>query len=366
MARLLEALKAERAAGRPAALATLVKTRGSSYRRAGARALVLEGGRLVGGISGGCLENDVALRAREVLERGRPALAVYDTGADDDRLFGLNIGCGGLLDVLIEPLEAAVAERLALLERVERERRQAVLATVLEPAERLGQWLLVGEGGEAEGGTLEGEGPRQAVAAAAAELLARPTAAPWRRLEAFAGEVFLERIDPPRALLLFGSGFDVEPLVAFGRALGFEVAVIDARGGEEALRRFSAAHHRIAARGAAAALAELGALADGSAAALVMNHHYDADRELVRALLAKPVGYLGLLGPQSRGRRLLAELAEEDPGLEIGRVFSPVGLDLGADTPEKVALSILAEILAVGAGRRGGFLKDRVAPIHAL
>jgi xanthine/CO dehydrogenase XdhC/CoxF family maturation factor len=155
-------------------------------------------------------------------------------------------------------------------------------------------------------------------------------------------------------------------MVSFGRALGFEVVVVDARGGDEVSRRFPAAHRKLAAPGAAAAIALLGELAGENAAALVMNHHFDADRELVRELLGTPVGYLGLLGPQSRGRRLLAELEDENPALETGRVFSPVGLDLGADTPEKVALSILAEILAVFAGRQGGFLKDRVAPIHSV
>ncbi len=332
IARLREAWLAEQAAGRPAALATLVRTRGSSYRRAGARALVFQDGRLLGGISGGCLEHDVALRAREVLETGKPSLAAYDTGADDDRLFGLNIGCGGLLDVLVEPLEPAAAERLALLEKVERERRRAVLATLLAPPERLGEWLLVGNDGEIQGGNIAAK-LREAALEAAREALARPAGSPWRLLEEPAAEVFLEPIAPPQALLLFGSGFDVEPLAAFGRALGFEVVVVDARGGEEACGA-SPPPTAGSPRPARPPLEKLGGLVDASAAALVMNHHFDADRDLVRALLGTAVGYLGLLGPQSRGRRLLAELKDEDPALDTGRVFSR-SASTSAPTPPK-------------------------------
>lgn len=360
----------ERAAGRPAALATLVRTTGSSYRRAGARALVLADGTLVGGISGGCLEQDVALRAREMLDAGKPSLLHYDTGADDDRLFGLNVGCGGQLEVLVEPLESGAAELLGRLADLEKERRRAILATVLEPANALGERLLLGADGALLQSTLRAAELQAATLAAAREALARPAGALWVRLASADGaepaEIFLERIDPPQALLLFGSGFDVDPLAAFGRALGCEVVVVDTRGSEAALARFAAAHRTLAAPGAKAAAESLAGLLDEHAAALVMNHHYHHDRDLVRELLATPVGYLGLLGPQSRGRRLLAELRDANPALDTTRVFSPVGLDLGADTPEKVALSILAEILAVLAGRQGGFLRDRATPIHAV
>lgn len=354
IAAIRRAFLEEKKAGRPAALATLVRTRGSSYRRKGARALIKADGSLVGGISGGCLEQDVALRAAEALEQGRPLLAFYDTGADDDRLFGLNIGCGGQLEVLVEPLEGELAELIGHLAELEAERRRATLATVLVPADGLGQRLLVGEAGEVLRSTIVHRDLEATVMAAVRghELPAEV-------------ELFVEDLAPPPALLLCGSGFDVEPLILFGRALGFEVVVIDVRGSEAALSRFSAADRRVAAQGAAAAVDQLDGLLDRHAAALVMNHHYDNDRDLVRALLATPVGYLGLLGPQSRGRRLLAELRNEDPSLATERVYSPVGLDLGADTPEKVALSILAEILAVLAGRQGGFLKERSAPIHS-
>ena len=360
IASIWERYQEEKKAGRPAALATLVRTRGSSYRRAGARALVLANGQLLGGISGGCLEQDVALRAREVLEAGAPTLLHYDTGADDDRLFGLNIGCGGLLEVLVEPLEGPAAELIGLLAQLEKERQRAVLATVISPA-GLGQRLLLAAGGEVLHSTL-----RDAGLAAAARVHAGKPASPWLKLEEPAAELFLEKVAPPQALVLFGSGFDLDPLVSFGRALGFEVVVVDIRGSEAALARFTGAHRRLARRGAAAAIAELAPLLDESGAALVMNHHYDNDRELIRELLRTEVGYLGLLGPQSRGQRLLGELAARDPELATARVFSPVGLDLGADTPEKVALSILAEILAVLAGREGGFLKKRIAPIHSV
>ncbi len=303
----------------------------------------------------------MALRAREVLETGRPALASYDTGADDDRLFGLNIGCGGQLEVLIEPLESAAAELLGRLEKLATERQKAVLATVLAPPQNLGEWLLVGEDGEIAGSAIGGATLRSAVLAAAREALDQPAASPWRTLGQPAAEIFLERLAPPQALLLFGSGFDVEPMVSFGRALGFEVVVVATRGGEETLRRFPAAHRRIAAPGAAAAVAQLGELADGSAAALVMNHHYDADRELVRELLATPVGYLGLLGPQSRGRRLLAELQEENPALRERAGSSRRSASTSAPTPRKRWRCRSSPRSSPSSPAARGFLKDRVA-----
>jgi xanthine dehydrogenase accessory factor len=355
IAGIYRTLLEERKAGRPAALATLVRTRGSSYRRAGARALVKADGTLVGGISGGCLEQDVALRASQALEQGKPLLAFYDTGADDDRLFGLNIGCGGQLEVLVEPLEGRLTELVEMLAELEKDRRRATLVTMLSPEENLGQRLLVGEAGETLLSTT-GDKNLDSVLLGVAKGTEREAGL----------DLVVEKLAPPPALLLFGSGFDVEPLVLFGRALGFEVVVVDVRDSEAALSRFPTADRRVAAGGAKAAIEKLGGLLDRHAAALVMNHHYDNDRDLVRELLATPVGYLGLLGPQSRGRRLLAEMREENPSLETERVFSPVGLDLGADTPEKVALSILAEILAVLAGRQGGFLKERTTPIHSV
>lgn len=353
----------EQAAGRPAALATLVRTRGSSYRRAGARALVLADGSLVGGISGGCLEQDVALRTREVLESGQPALLHYDTGADDDRLFGLNIGCGGQLEVLVEPLESAAAELIGWLVRLEEKRSRGILATLLSPAETLGHRLLLDEDGRELYSEIADPALIGAISAQAWKMLGSPAGAPWASLEEPAAEIFLEAIAPPPALVLFGSGFDVDPLASFGKALGFEVTVADCRGSVAPLFRFDS-HRCFAAPDAETAVAGLADLLGKHDAALVMNHHYDRDRDLVRALLATRVGYLGLLGPQSRGQRLFGELRAENPGIATARVYSPVGLDLGADTPEKVALSILAEILAVLAGRQGGFLKDRATPIH--
>jgi xanthine/CO dehydrogenase XdhC/CoxF family maturation factor len=177
--------------------------------------------------------------------------------------------------------------------------------------------------------------------------------------------VFRQTVAPPLALTVFGAGDDARPLVRLAKELGWYVTVADPRPAYATAERFPQADRRIVAP--AAGLARSAVLEPG-AAAVVMTHHYVHDVPVLRALLERPPAYVGLLGPKQRGERILADLAREGvlPSAEtLARFHSPVGLDLGAETPDEVALSIIAEIQAALAGRDGRPLRLRRHPIHA-
>lgn len=260
-------------------LVTIVRTHGSTYRRAGARAVIGEDGRATGAISGGCLERDLAERIKPWLADMQPRLVIYDSTRADDLVFGMGLGCRGVLELLVEPFDAAHPPPLLAFRW---NGRQPVEWTTTLPD----------------------------------------------------GETLVELIAPERALIVFGGGPDVPPLLALARQIGWRVDAVTTRDPVDV---------------------------SGYDAAVVMTHNFARDVDILRTLLASRIGYIGLLGPRTRGDELLAELG----ATRDARIFSPVGLDLGAETPEEIALSIVAEMQAVLSGRSGRALRDLDAPIHA-
>jgi xanthine/CO dehydrogenase XdhC/CoxF family maturation factor len=328
MAAILKALAGRRDS--PAALATLVNVEGSSYRRPGARLLLLRDGTRIGSISGGCLEEDVLERAQRVLVTGRPETAVYDTTLENDLVWGVGLGCQGVVRIFIEQLPA------------DNPRWVGTLATNL--SNRRDTALIVDFGGAAPAGTQLAAGSRAA---------ARGTM------------VFRETISAPPALVVFGAGDDAGPLVRIARTLGWHLTVADARKAYANATRFPDADDVVSAP-----LAELvdRVPLDERSFAVIMTHRYADDLQLLRTLLPRPLAYLGLLGPRKRTDRLLAQLEAggfvPQPEM-LERLHAPVGLDLGGNTPETVALAIIAEMQARFAGRIPGFLRERSGPIHA-
>lgn len=319
------------AATGPAALATLVSAVGSSYRRPGARMLLTGDGQRLGSISGGCLEEDVLIRAGKVLASGRPETVTYDTTSENELIWGVGLGCHGVVRVLIERVSAPCAWARALADGFA-SRRSTVLAVVHGPA------------GRADLGTR-----------LASEFTAASPAD---------GDVLLETIEPPPVLVIFGAGDDAQPLARFAHELGWRVTVADPRAAFATPARFPTADQVITTP--AADLRQLTGL-DCRTAAVVMTHHYLHDVPILRALLPQPLAYLGLLGPRQRAEKILADLARD--GLTITaamrqRLHAPVGLDLGATAPETVALSIVAEIQASLTQRNAGPLRERTRPIH--
>jgi xanthine dehydrogenase accessory factor len=365
IADVLAAIESLSAKGERMALATIVAVRGSTYRRPGARLLVPEDGAPVGNLSGGCLEGDVADMARVVMEEGRARLASWDLTADDDAVWGLGLGCNGAIEVFIEPAERAAEVAHALRSALEEE-RPICLVTVLESdaPDRVtpGARLVVRRDGEVEGSLGDGAADHEATAAARELLDAERSEI---RTLADGVRCFVEVLEPPLRLVICGAGHDAIPLVRAAAVLGWNAVVVDDRPAFLTHERFAEAHGFVhvedpADVGKAAAI-------DDRSFVVVMSHNFLRDKEYLRSLLTTDAAYVAMLGPAARTTRLLMELEEEGVAVTDGlreRLHGPAGLDVGAEGPEEIAGSIVAEIVAVKRGRHGGFLRERPTPIH--
>jgi xanthine dehydrogenase accessory factor len=351
--RIVQAIRDVRAAGERAAIATVVRVRGSAYRREGTRILVRQDGTFECLLSGGCLEPAVVDAAARVIAGGEPVIVSYDL--EDDSLWGLGIGCSGAVDIRIERLDddAITAAWLDMLERGD----PAVLVTPLAGASGR---LLVSP--DEVAGTLGSDAlDASAVASARARLRAQHPATGTGM--AGGAELLFEVSIPPPRLVVFGAGHDAVPLAAQAWALGFGVTVIDVREAFLARERFPSAT-LIAAH--FSRFSDAIAL-DARSFVVIMNHHLERDRESLRFALASKAPYVGVLGPRSRFRKLLAALkdcGQAPDAAALARVRSPIGLALGAETPDEIALSILGEIVAIRRGFEGGFLDGREASLH--
>jgi xanthine/CO dehydrogenase XdhC/CoxF family maturation factor len=364
IADVLTAIESLSAKGERMALATIVAVRGSTYRRPGARLLVPEDGAPVGNISGGCLEGDVADMARIVMEEGRARLAGWDLTADDDAVWGLGLGCNGAIEVFIEPADRAAEVAHALRTALEEE-RPISLVTVLEsgtPAVAPGARLVVRPDGDVEGSLGDAAIDAEATSAAL-ELLGSERS----EIRTFAGKVrgFVEVLEPPLRLVICGAGHDAIPLVQAASVAGWNVVVVDDRPAFLTHDRFPGARGFVEVDDPADVAKA--ANVDPRTYVVVMTHNFLRDKEYLRSLLATDAAYVAMLGPAARTQRLLMELADE--GVAVSdrvreRLHGPAGLDLGAEGPEEIAQAIVAEIVAVKRGRRGGFLKERPSPIH--
>ncbi len=365
---ILTALADLHARGERAAMATVIRVRGSTYRREGARLLIQAGGGTLGSISGGCLEGDVAEVARGVIETGRPRLVSYDLTSDDDAVWGLGLGCNGAIDVFVEPVAgAAGADLLTFLrEPIDQRRRVAVATVVAAPPSSLtvGARIFIPETGEARGSVGDASLDTRIAAAARTQITAGRSLVLPVDLTSGKGEVFIEVVAPPLPLLVCGAGHDALPLVRLAHELGWWVTVADSRPAYATRERFPWADEVILAEDHDVAQK---AQIDRHTFVVLMTHNFLHDRTILRGLLATPARYIGLLGPRARTDRLLADLTKEGVALSDGqrsRLYGPVGLDLGAETPEEIAMSIIAEILAVRNGRGTASLRDRGGPIH--
>lgn len=359
----------------PAVLATLVQTRGSSYRRPGAR-MILEPGRIHAGVlSAGCLEADLLARVEAVLASDRPTLVTYELGTDLDRIWGTGMGCAGRADILLEPVRPGRIPPWIPFTDIRLERRSpTVLAALFDVTARAcgeGASLLPAEGDVfAYDDRAHGLLPMDQDVSLALHRLAQASLADGKTrvervdLPQVAFSVLVEAVLPPPALWIFGAGENARPMADLAAHLGFEVGILDHRPALVTPERFPLAKHHV--------LAPLTDLPDAvpddpKAAALVMSHVFEADKAMVRALVPKNLAYVGLQGNRKRTEKLLAELAAEGFHLEEAqrqRLFAPMGLDLGGDGPEAIALSVLAEVQAVLHQRTVLPLRDSLGPIH--
>lgn len=338
---LLPLLSRERVAGRASALAVLLRTQGSTYQRPGALLLITAHGEYAGLISGGCLEGDLAQHARAVIDSGKARRVTYDLRDPNDLLWGLGAGCEGVMHVLllrVGPLEhwqplAHLAEALAA-------HRPTAVGLVAESRDA---HIALGTV------ALPDEDPTGILSDAARAALAASSRAPEPGWFEQAGrfQLFLLPLALPPRVVVLGAGPDAVPVVRLATGLHWKVTVADHRSALAVPARFPAAERVIEARPET-----LLACVDvsGFDAAVVMTHQLEADREFLRVLAGTALPYIGLLGPAARAARLLSELAEQAAGLRE-RLHAPVGLNLGGRSPEAIALSIVAEILAFVQGR---------------
>ncbi len=330
--------------GGVAVLCTLMRVEGSAYRGPGARMLVLPDDATVGAVSGGCLEHDLVAHAAKVRASLAATHIAYDLTAEDDAPWGLNMGCRARLDLLLEPLAAGTPPAwLAAALAAARAREPLVVATVFRAPAGLAapgtRFLVTGDGRalDAPPGPL-GDALR---VDAQRVLREERSDAVAHDLPGGAAAALVEYLAPPVAVVAFGDGPDASVLVRLADALGW--------------------HGRRVGKDD-----EPGVM-DERTAAVVMTHNYGRDRALVATLLRSHARYVGILGPRARTAQILEDLATDGAAPDAARrlkLAAPVGLDIGAETPEEVALAILAEVRAVLSGRGGGRLRERAGPIH--
>jgi xanthine dehydrogenase accessory factor len=354
-------MDAYRQSDRPMATATVVKTQGSSYRRPGARMLISDT-EIVGSISGGCLEQDVIAHAQEVMTSGQPRLVTYDSTAKEEIAWGLGLGCNGIVQILIE---ANPGQTLALIEAGLQTQKSTALITVFKTsgdvAVTIGTSLLVIDRNTTQGDFPESDLRQAAIADALTALEhQQPTTLRYQGTGEEFVEVLIEILQPPVSLWLFGAGQDAIPVAQLAKTLGWQVTLVDCRSLAATAQRFSRVDRVILTRREQIQQVEL----EANAIAIVMTHQYLDDLEILKLLLPSPIPYIGLLGSRLRANRLLDECHLSFTHEQLERFHAPVGLDIGAETPEAIALSIIAEIQAVLTQRSAGYLKDRQTGIH--
>lgn len=333
-----------RARGLPVVLASVVDTEGSTYRKTGATMLIAADGRWSGLLSGGCLEGDLAAHAMAVLRDGTPRLVAYDLAAMTDTNWGVGLGCDGAVRILMQRLDSANDwSPYATIAELAEQGRGGRLAVAFQSSRAdvdLGDWCLVSDQGE-HVGPLD----RQFLAG----LPDDPSSGLPKCVERDGCGILVLRVPRIPRIVLLGAGPDAVPLVRFAAMLGWHVTVIDHRQAFAAVQHFPTADLVLhAPQQCIPSTVDLGR-AD---AILVMSHHLEADTRYLEATCAASVPYVGLLGPAARRDKLLERVPTAQSIL--GRLYGPVGLDIGAEGPEAIALAIVAEIQAVLAGRPGG------------
>ena len=371
MALILDRVLALGRQGRATALAMVTQISGSAYRRPGAKLLVEAGGSFLGSISGGCLEEDVREIGLGVLESGASRLLHYDTGTDETKLWGLGLGCDGEVDILIQPISAADAGGAggiwACVRTLLDGDEPFALATLVDAsidgnAGRPGGAIVVGARGRLAG-ALRDQGPETAALEAEVVRLASVGLASSRsRFDTLgARRLFTDVLLPPPKLLVCGAGDDARPTVTLAAMVGFRVSVADHRPAYLTAERFPDAQRLFLMRPEENSPQAHGLPGDADTYAVIKTHSLMRDTAWVKRLAATEIEYLGVLGPRARIEKIAAEVGMQgDP-----RLFGPIGVDIGADGPEQVGLSIVAELLAVHAHRKPRHLRERVESIHA-
>ncbi|QNI32057.1 XdhC family protein [Alloacidobacterium dinghuense] len=338
-------------------LATVVRVEGSSYRKPGARMLLTQDGQRAGTISGGCLEAEVAKKAWWLTRNGS-TIQRYSSFFDDDSPAPYGLGCGGTVHVHLDRSNAAHA----VLNALDANLNKRIPFVIVTDTDRAKTVLVQQIGGETL--FVSPAEPSLAGITSLAQRAASERRSFYAVLPSASGhtsELFVEYVAPSPALTIFGAGDDAKPLADFAKRLGWYITIADGRSHLASAARFPQVDRVIVLDfEATSPLRELSVSADD--AFVLLTHSYEQDRAILRQVLPYRPKYLGMLGPRQRTERLVGEIASLI-GISsaecMAALHAPVGFDIGAHTPESIALSIIAEIVAVINGREGTSLKKQ-------
>lgn len=350
-------------------LATVVHVDGSSYRRAGARMLVDEFGNITGAISGGCLEGDALRKALHAIHQQKNKLVTYDTSDEDDAVIGAQLGCNGIIQVLFEPLDYDdELNPCELLKKVISQKNS--LAIVIQfnlnkTKEQSGTKLIISENSEVIGNKPKQELYDHILAQARLTLTHNQPHFAEYLTEEETHHVYIQNYLPPVKLIIVGAGNDAQVLAQQADLLGWDVIVTDGRPTHANKYRFTSSCQIIVSK-PEETLENIEV--DNRSCFVLMSHNYNYDLAVLRLLLAeKKIPYIGILGPLKKYQRMLMELKDENFDLkqeDLNKIYAPVGLEIGAETPAEIGLSILAEIQSVLTEKTAKPLREKSSPIH--
>lgn len=351
------------------ALATLVHLNGSSYRRPGARMIVDEEGQLTGAISGGCLEGDALRKAVFCIHTQTPKLVVYDTSDEEDATIGIQLGCSGIIQVLFEPIdEHNPLNPIELLKKTIHKRQNTVLVTLyasqIKKGDTVGTSMLLEDSGEFHNNSTFQFVPEPLMQDIKETLTVKKSSFKSYQQNDNTFNAFLSFISPPISLVIVGAGNDAIPLQSIAETLGWEVTIVDGRHTYAKIERFSSACQIIVSK-PEKVLQQIPI--DDKTVFVLMTHNYNYDYAILKALLGKKIPYIGALGPKKKLDNMINDLKAENIILNEKQkniLYGPVGLELGAETPAEIALSITAEIMSVMNNKKGGSLRNLLTEIH--
>ena len=367
LAEIVRCYENQTALGKGCVLATVVRVEGSSYRRPGAKMLVLPDGSITGAISGGCLEGDALKKAMLTLSERSSRIVTYDTRDEEDT--GIQLGCEGVIDVLFEYIDVRDPQNpVELIKRAIAKRQTSVLVTLCnadhKKSHQVGTCFLLEQSGE------------KFFSQKAAEILilfekeadkvgitGRSSYHTFEYKEGYLN-AFIQYIDPPVSLIIVGAGNDAIPIVRMAEMLGWEVTLADGRKTPSRMEKIAQSCQVFICK-PEILIQQL--QIDHKTCVVLLTHNYQYDKQMLRLLLQTDVPYIGMLGPRKKLEKILNDFQNEGMVVSdemLSRIFGPTGLDIGAETPEEIAISILAEIQAVFAGRSGTMLKFKTKEIH--
>ncbi|MDT0645673.1 XdhC family protein [Zunongwangia sp. F260] len=350
-------------------LVTVVHVQGSSYRKAGARMLVDEFGSITGAISGGCLEGDALRKALHAMHQQKNKLVSYDTSDEDDAVIGAQLGCNGIIQVLFEPLDYEdECNPCELLKNVISQKNSVAIVVQFnlnKLKSQKGTKFVISENSE-----VTGEIPKKALFD---HILGKAQLSLKKEQNDFAeyligGEtqhIFIQNYQPPVKLIIVGAGNDARILVQQADLLGWDTIVTDGRPTHANKSRFTTSCQVIVSK-PESTLENIEI--DHRSCFVLMSHNYHYDLAVLKLLVAREeIPYIGILGPKKKYGRMLDDLAIEGFKLNpkvLNKIYAPVGLEIGAETPAEISLSILAEIQSVLTGTSARSLREKSSPIH--